>query len=223
MSSVQAEFIGVVRAAPKEGQMLLASIFAPKTTLTKSVVEREFMQQCQSGEKVGTFKKTATINGQPSKIFVTYDLKTQCFVGCAANENFAERLGFDTCRAATQTLQQHGLDKVAAAKPLSLNSPLREAMVKVMGGATGDKLQSTQNKVDQTKEKMQDNMQKMVQNYDNLQDLDAKMDDVDFEANKFKQDAKTLKWHEMKQFWFTIGIVAFVILIIIIALIIHFS
>lgn len=149
--------------------------------------------------------------------------KTRCFIGCAANEAFAERLAWDLLRNCGDIILNLGEEKVAQAKPLSLNSSVSDQFRKAMSGSKDDKLAVAQNKVDDTKLKMQDNMSKMVQNYDNLQDLEGKMDDVEYESKQYKKDATSMKWNAMRQYWWAILLVVLVIFIILISIIIQFA
>lgn len=219
MSSNQSEFIGVVRANGGSGQTLLASVFTTKTSLNKQGVERHFIETCSKEQREATLKSKKQVPNTDSNLFVIYNPKTQCFIGCAAGPAFAERLAWDVLRAATTQITQLDGSAIAEAKPLGLNRQLRDPLLQAMSGSKDDKLMQAQNKVDATKDKMTDNMQKMVQNYDNLQDLEAQVQDLEYESKQYQNDATKLKYHALKQYWWAVALVAAVILIILIAII----
>jgi len=221
--SNQSEFIGVVRANGGSGQTLLASVFANKTGLNKQGVERHFIETCSKEDRSATLKSKKEVPNTESNLFVIYNPKTQCFIGCAASKTFAERLAWDVLRAAAEQITKLDDSAISEAKPLGLNRQLRDPLIHAMSGSKDDRLNIAQNKVDATKDKMNDNMQKIVKNYDNLQDLEAQVEDLEFESKQYQKDATKLKWHAMKQYWWAIALVVAVILIIIISIIASYA
>jgi len=218
----QAEFIGVIREnAGNNGQTLLASVFSNKTSLDKSGVERGLIELCSKEKGSATFKNKSSVNDS-THLYVIFNPNTQCFIGCAANVEFAERLAWDVLRDAQAEIIKIKPDDVASTKPLGLNRTLREPLLAAMAGGKDDKLAIAQGKIDDTKVQMQGNMEKMVQNYDNLQDLEKQCDDLEFESKQYQKEATKFKWQSLKQYWWAIAAVISVILIIIIILLVKY-
>lgn len=218
-----AEFIGVVRG--NEGpQTLLASVFGTKTSLNKSIVERNFIDTCAKQTPAATLKsKTEIPNTQGAILYLIYNQARGCFIGCAAKAGFPERVAWDTLRAAAEEVVKVSQDEVKAGRPLGLNRVLRDPLQKALNGGKNDKLMQAQNKVDDTKAQMGNNMEKVMANVEGMQDLEAAAKDLEDNSKQYQNNATKMKTHYMKQYWYVWGLIALVIVLLIIFLAVHFS
>lgn len=200
---------------------IIASIFGAKSSLNKSATERHFIEKCGQEKSVEGLRSVSSFGVTGSKMWITYEPITKCFIGAAGDGGFQDRLAWAALKDASEEVRNNE-EAVRGAAPLGLNKQLRDPFIKIMAGGD-DKLVEAQIKIDQTKEKMTDNMEKMVHNYDNLQDLENQVQEMEVDTKQYQNKAKKFQWHTLKEYWYAWAILIAVILIIIIALISYYA